>query len=314
MKIMILGGCGYIGTTLVEKLLEKNYALVVVDIQWFGNYLKKNKNLEIIKKDIRNLEFKDFNNISTIIHLANIANDPAVELNRNLSWEVNVLATQQISDLAIRAGVKNFIYASSGSVYGIKNEDKVTEDLQLVPLSTYNQTKMVAERILFSHQDDMKIYCIRPATVCGYSSRMRLDLTVNMLTMQALKNKKITVLGGNQIRPNIHIQDMVNVYLHFLSNLNLPSGCYNAGFENLSVLDIAKKIQKKIPSEIIISKSNDLRSYRLDSSRLISSGFEVKYVIENAIDEVIQYFNKGILKDEESFYTVNWMKKLNLES
>ena len=314
MKIMILGGCGYIGTTLVEKLLEKNYALVVVDIQWFGNYLKKNKNLEIIKKDIRNLEFKDFNNISTIIHLANIANDPAVELNRNLSWEVNVLATQQISDLAIRAGVKNFIYASSGSVYGIKNEDKVTEDLQLVPLSTYNQTKMIAERILFSHQDDMKIYCIRPATVCGYSSRMRLDLTVNMLTMQALKNKKITVLGGNQIRPNIHIQDMVNVYLHFLSNLNLPSGCYNAGFENLSVLDIAKKIQKKIPSEIIISNSNDLRSYRLDSSRLISSGFEVKYVIENAIDEVIQYFNKGILKDEESFYTVNWMKKLNLES
>jgi len=314
MKIMILGGCGYIGTTLVEKLLEKNYALVVVDIQWFGNYLKKNKNLEIIKKDIRNLEFKDFNNISTIIHLANIANDPAVELNRNLSWEVNVLATQQISDLAIRAGVKNFIYASSASIYGIKNEDKITEDLQLVPLSTYNQTKMVAERILFSHQDDMKIYCIRPATVCGYSSRMRLDLTVNMLTMHALKNKKITVLGGNQIRPNIHIQDMVNVYLHFLNNLNLPSGCYNAGFENLSILDIAKKIKKKIPSEIIISKSNDLRSYRLDSSRLISSGFEVKYVIENAIDEVIQYFNKGILKDEESFYTVNWMKKLNLES
>ena len=312
MKIMILGGCGYIGTTLVEKLLNKNYSLVVVDIQWFGNYLKKNKNLEVIKKDIRNLEFNDFKNISTIIHLANIANDPAVELNRNLSWEVNVLATQQISDLAIRAGVKNFIYASSGSVYGIKNEDKVTEDLQLVPLSTYNQTKMVAERILFSHQDDMKIYCIRPATVCGYSPRMRLDLTVNMLTMQALKNKKITVLGGNQIRPNIHIQDMVNVYLHFLSNLNLPTGCYNAGFENLTVLDIAKKIQKKIPSEIIISKSNDLRSYRLDSSRLISSGFEAKYGIENAIDEVIQYFNKGILKDEESFYTVNWMKKLNL--
>ena len=314
MKIMILGGCGYIGTTLVEKLLEKNYALVVVDIQWFGNYLKKNKNLEIIKKDIRNLEFKDFNNISTIIHLANIANDPAVELNRNLSWEVNVLATQQISDLAIRAGVKNFIYASSGSVYGIKNEDKVTEDLQLVPLSTYNQTKMVAERILFSHQDDMKIYCIRPATVCGYSSRMRLDLTVNMLTMQALKNKKITVLGGNQIRPNIHIQDMVNVYLHFLDNTNLPSGCYNAGFENLSVLEIAKKIQKKIPSEIVISKSSDLRSYHLDSSKLISSGFEVEYVIENAIDEIIQKFNKGILKDEESFYTVNWMKKINLVS
>ena len=312
MKIMILGGCGYIGTTLVEKLLEKNYALVVVDIQWFGNYLKKNKNLEIIKKDIRNLEFKDFNNISTIIHLANIANDPAVELNKNLSWEVNVLATQQISDLAFRSGVKHIIYASSGSVYGVKEENKVTENLILVPISTYNKTKMVAERILLSYQDDLRIHCIRPATVSGYSLRMRLDLTVNMLTMQALKNKQMTIFGGSQIRPNIHIQDMVNVYLHFLSNKNLPSGCYNAGFENISVLNIAKKIQKKLPSKIKISESIDLRSYRLDSSKLISSGFEAKYNIENAIDEIIEKFNNGILKDNESFYTVNWMKKLKI--
>ena len=311
---MITGGCGYIGTVLTEKLIDLGHALVVVDTQWFGNYLQHNKNLEIKKKDIRDLVFDDFKDITTIIHLANIANDEAVELNQNLSWEVNVLASQQISDLAIKARVKNFIYASSASVYGIKEEEKVTEDLQLIPISTYNKTKMLAERILFSYQDKMKIFCIRPATVCGYSSRMRLDLTVNLLTMQALINKKITVFGGTQIRPNIHIQDMVNVYLHFLNNKNLPSGCYNAGFENLSVLEIAKKIQKKIPSEIVISKSSDLRSYRLDSSRLISSGFEVKYVIENAIDEIIQKFNEGILKDEESFYTVNWMKKLNLES
>lgn len=314
MKIMITGGCGYIGTALTRKLIDKDFTLVVIDTQWFGNYLQSNKNLEIKKKDIRNLEFSDFKNVTTVIHLANIANDPAVELNQSLSWEVNVLATQQISDLAMRAGVENFIYASSGSVYGIKKEDNVTEDLQLMPISTYNKTKMVAERILLSHQDKMKIYCIRPATVCGYSSRMRLDLTVNMLTMQALKDKKITVFGGSQIRPNIHIQDMVNVYLHFLYNLNLPSGCYNAGFENLSVLDIAKKIQKKISSEIIISESNDLRSYHLDSSRLISSGFNAQYKVDNAIDEIFQKFNRGILKDDESYYTVNWMKKLNIQS
>ena len=133
-----------------------------------------------------------------------------------------------------------------------------------------------------------------------------------MLTMQALKNKQMTVFGGSQIRPNIHIQDMVNVYLHFLSNANLSSGCYNAGFENISVLNIAKKIQKKLPSEIIISKSNDLRSYSLDSSKLISSGFEAKYNVDNAIDEIIEKFNNGILKDSESFYTVNWMKKLKI--
>jgi len=314
MKIMITGGCGYIGTVLTEKLIDLGHALVVVDTQWFGNYLQHNKNLEIKKKDIRDLVFDDFKDITTIIHLANIANDEAVELNQNLSWEVNVLASQQISDLAIKARVKNFIYASSASVYGIKEEEKVTEDLQLIPISTYNKTKMLAERILFSYQDKMKIFCIRPATVCGYSSRMRLDLTVNLLTMQALINKKITVFGGTQIRPNIHIQDMVNVYLHFLYNLNLPSGCYNAGFENLSVLDIAKKIQKRVSSEIIISESDDLRSYRLDSSKLISSGFKPKYKVNNAIDEVFQKFKNGILKDEESFYTINWMKKLNLQS
>ena len=314
MKIMITGGCGYTGTLLVNKLLENNYEIAVVDLQWFGNYLNEHKNLKIIKKDIRNLNLSDLKQIDTIVHLANIANDPAVELDEKLSWEVNVLATQNITDLAIRSDVKHIIYASSGSVYGVKEEDKVTEDLQLVPISTYNKTKMIAERILLSYKDKLKIHCIRPATVCGFSPRMRLDLTVNMLTIQALKNQKITVFGGKQVRPNIHIKDLIEVYYHFLINNNLQSGCYNAGFDNFSILEIAKMIQKKISSEIIITKSNDIRSYRLDSTKLVSTGFKKKYKITNAIDELIDIYNKKKLVDKDSFYTVKWMKKLNLQA
>ena len=312
MKILITGACGYVGSSLTPYLLSKGHSVRAIDTQWFGNNLENHENLELIKSDIREISEREFNEIDSVIHLANIANDPGVELNPTLSWEVNVLASQRLAELSIKSGVKQFIYASSGSVYGVKEEKKVTENLILVPISTYNKTKMVAERILLSYQDDLRIHCIRPATVSGYSLRMRLDLTVNMLTMQALKNKQMTIFGGSQIRPNIHIQDMVNVYLHFLSNKNLPSGCYNAGFENISVLNIAKKIQKKLPSKIKISESIDLRSYRLDSSKLISSGFEAKYNIENAIDEIIEKFNNGILKDNESFYTVNWMKKLKI--
>ena len=154
--------------------------------------------------------------MDVILHLAN-TNDPGVELNPTLSWEVNVLAGQQLADRAVRAGVKQFIYASSGSVYGVKEEPQVTEDLPLVPISVYNKTKMVAERVLLSYQDAFRVHCVRPATVCGWSSRMRLDVSVNMLTLQALKNGRITVFGGQQTRPNIHIQDMVRVYQHFLA-------------------------------------------------------------------------------------------------
>ena len=179
--------------------------------------------------------------MNTIIHLANIANDPAVEL--LTSWEVNVLAGQQLIDKASRSGIKHFIFASSGSVYGIKDEEKVTEDLPLVPISVYNKTKMVAERVFLSYSDKMQVHCIRPATVCGLSPRMRLDVSVNMLTFQALKNKRITVFGGMQTRPNIHVKDMANVYKHFIENPDISSGCYNAGFENLEIIEIAIKLR-----------------------------------------------------------------------
>tara|TARA_B100000674_G_C37852684_1_gene920792 strand:- start:28 stop:978 length:951 start_codon:yes stop_codon:yes gene_type:complete len=313
MKILITGGCGYKGSVLIPKLLNAGHEIINIDTQWFGNYLKESPNLKNLKVDVRDTSSIPIKGIDTVIHLANIANDPAVELNPTLSWEVNVLAGQQLMDKAVRNGVGHFIFASSGSVYGIKEEKKVTEDLPLVPISVYNKTKMVAERVFLSYQDKLKVHCIRPATVCGLSPRMRLDVSVNMLTFQALINKKITVFGGSQTRPNIHIKDMANVYIHLLENTNIDSGCFNAGFENISILEIAELVKKQIDAEIIVTESNDPRSYRQDSSKLLSTGFEKKYSIENAITEIKDSFLKGDLKNQDKYYTVKWMKKLNLD-
>ena len=312
MKILVTGGCGYKGSVLIPELLNDGNEIISFDTKWFGDNLIRHKNLENITGDIRDTKSIPLDGVDAIIHLANIANDPSVDLNPTLSWEVNVLASNKLADEALKKGVKQIIFASSGSVYGIKNEPKVTEDLDLVPISTYNKTKMVAERVFLSYKDKIQIHCIRPATVCGISPRMRLDVSVNMLTYQALKNKKITVFGGQQTRPNIHIKDITNVYKHFLSKRDIPSGCYNAGFENISILDIAKKIQKKIPCEISITESNDPRSYRQDSTKLIETGFKKIYGINDAIDEIINSFKSGELIDDPRNYTVKWMKTLSL--
>jgi nucleoside-diphosphate-sugar epimerase len=312
MNILITGGCGYVGTVLTETLLKDGHKITVIDTQWFGNHLKEHPNLINIKGDIRNIESINLEKIDTILHLANIANDPAVELNPTLSWEVNVLAAQQLADKAIRNGVKHFVYASSGSVYGVKDEPQVTEELTLVPISVYNKTKMVAERVLLSYKDKMQVHCIRPATVCGMSPRMRLDVSVNMLTFQALKNKKITVFGGDQTRPNIHMKDMVRVYQHFVNNSDIESGCYNAGFENISILQIAEMVKNKLGAEIVVSESNDPRSYRQNSDKLLNTGFKQEYGVDYAINEIIDAYKNGILAESDSCYTVKWMKNLNL--
>mgnify|MGYP001237086392 CR=1 FL=1 len=312
MKILVTGGSGYKGSVLIPKLIQDGHEVICVDTFWFGDHLENSQSLLKIKSDIRDIDNIPMKGVEAIIHLANIANDPAVELNPTLSWETNVLASHQLADKAVRNNVRQLIYASSGSVYGIKEELKVTEDLPLVPISVYNKTKMVAERVFLSFKDYLDIKCIRPATVCGYSPRMRLDVSVNMLTSQAFKNKKINVFGGGQTRPNIHIKDMVNVYKHFLDNENIPSGSYNAGFENISILDIAKKVQERIDSEIIITESNDPRSYRQDSSKLLMTGFKPQYSVSIAIDEIIEAFESGKLKETENCFTVQWMKNLGL--
>ena len=312
MKILVTGGCGYKGSYLIPQLLEAGHQITSVDTQWFGNYLEDHENLENLKLDIRDIQNIPLEGKDVVIHLANIANDPAVELNPTLSWEVNVLAGQQLIEKAQRNGVSQFIFASSGSVYGVKEEPNVTEDLELVPISVYNKTKMVAERVFLSYKHKMHVHCIRPATVCGYSPRMRLDVSVNMFTYQALKNGKMTVFGGNQTRPNIHIKDIANIYKHFIQNPNLPSGFYNAGFENISIKEIAEMVSTIIPSKIEITESNDPRSYRQDSSKLLKTGFEPKFSVLDAIKEIANKYNDNKLPDGDNCYTVKWMKKINL--
>lgn len=291
--------------------MEEGHRLTVVDIMWFGNHLTDHGNLTVIREDIRNADRIPMDGVDVIIHLANVANDLCSELNSKLSWEVNTLATMQLVERAINHKVKQFIYNSSGSVYGVKEDPEVVEDLPLVPITDYNKTKMISERVLLSYQDSIVIQCIRPATVCGYSPRMRLDLSVNMLTVQALANGKITVFGGDQIRPNIHIKDMVQVCLHFLALGEKATGIYNAGFENISIMDIAKQVTEYVPAEIEVMQSNDPRSYRLDSSKLLSTGFHQKYKVVDGIQEIVDMFRSGKLKNEDSCYNIKAMKKLD---
>lgn len=308
MKVLVTGGCGYKGHVLIPKLLARGYEVIAFDIQWFGNFLEPDPKLSVIKGDVRNIDSVPLDGVDCIIHLASVANDPCGDLDPKLTWEISALATMQLADKAQRYGIKRFIYASSGSVYGVKEEPQVTEDLELKPITEYNKTKMVAERVLLSYQDDMVVQIIRPATVCGYSPRMRLDVSVNLLTMQALSKGKITVFGGNQIRPNIHIVDIANIYLHLIDHPEV-TGVYNAGFENISIMDIAKLVAKYVPVEIVTTPSNDPRSYRVNSDKLLATGFKPQKTVEHAVREIIDKYRSGVLKDEEHFSNLKWMQK-----
>ena len=307
MKLLVTGACGYKGSVLVPKLLNQGHEVIGLDIMWFGNFLKPHPNLKVIQGDVRDIDAIDLTGVDAIIHLSSVANDPCGDLDPQLTWEVSALATMQLADKAARVGVKRFIYASSGSVYGIKDEPQVTEDLVLKPLSEYNKTKMVGERVLLSYANDMIVQIVRPATVCGYSPRMRLDVSVNMLTMQALTKGKITIFGGNQTRPNIHIDDITDLYIFLLGRPDV-TGIYNAGFENISILEIAQRVVKHVPAELIVTASNDPRSYRVNSDKLLATGFRPKKTVENAIQEIIAKYRSGELKDEERWYNLKWMQ------
>lgn len=308
MKIFVTGACGYKGTVLVPKLLAAGHEVIAFDIMWFGNNLKPHPKLTAVEGDVRNIDEINLDGVDAIIHLSSIANDPCGDLDPKLTWEVSALATMQLADKAQRMGIKRFIYASSGSVYGIKDEEQVTEDLELKPISEYNKTKMVAERVVLSYKDDMVVQALRPATVCGYSPRMRLDVSVNMLTMQALTKRKITVFGGKQTRPNIHIDDITDAYIFLLDNPQ-HTGIYNAGFENISILDIAERVARQVEAEIVVTESNDPRSYRVNSDKLLATGFRPKKTVDDAIGEIIQKYKSGELKDEERHYNLKWMEK-----
>ena len=314
-RILVTGGGGYIGTNLVKELLKNKYKVKVIDTFWFGNHLKKNKGLVVKKKDLRKITDKDLNGYDTVIHLAAIANDPAAKLNVQLTWDINVIATLKLINLLSKKKNKKIIFASSGSVYGIKKEKKVTEDLSLEPISEYNKSKMIAERILLSYNKDIDLTILRPATVCGFSDCMRLDVSVNALTFNALQNNKILVNGGNQIRPNITMNDMINAYFFslnriFKKNRSINDIIFNVGFENYSIKEMAKLVKKSLGknTKIIFRDTNDPRSYRQNSDRILNAGFIPQKKIQDVIIDLEEKFNNKKLKFKKEYFRVNTLK------
>ena len=243
-----------------------------------------------------------------MIHLAAISNDPLAEIDSRLTWETNVLYTQLLIENCIKANVSQFTFASSGSVYGLKEEEKVTEDLDLVPITDYNKSKMCAERILLSYKDKIGLSIIRPATVCGTSSRQRLDVVVNILTYQALTKGSINLFGGEQVRPHIHINDMHSLYIEIINYPQKYQGIFNAGFENIKNRDLANMISEKVGAKINKTESADNRSYRLSSEKLLQAGFKPQYKVSDAIDDLVEAYNSKNLVDGPQTNSVKWLK------
>ena len=309
MNLLVTGACGYKGSVLVPKLLAAGHQVTAFDVQWFGNELPLHHRLDVIAGDVRDIHAVPLKGVDAIIHLASVANDPCGDLDPRLTWEISALATMRLADQAVRKGVRQFIYASSGSVYGVKDEPEVTEDLEPEPLTEYNKTKMVAERVLLSYADQMSVQIVRPATVCGVSPRMRLDVSVNMLTMQALTRGRITVFGGDQVRPNIHIDDITDLYIFLLERPGI-TGVFNAGFENISIREIAERVARSIPAEIIVTPSNDPRSYRQNSDKLRAAGFAPRKTVDDAIREIVVAYQRGELKDIDRWHNLKWMQRM----
>ena len=323
IKILVIGGLGYVGTQLVPKLLEHNYFVTVYDLGIYGCHLKPERNLKIVKGDVRDL--KKLNILlkgqDAVIHLACISNDPSFELNPKLGKSINFDCFKPLVLSAKNNGIKKFIFASSSSVYGVKEIKNVTEEASLEPLTDYSRYKMQCEEILFSNTSNNFIGCaLRPATVCGYSPRQRLDLVVNILTNFAFHKKKITIFGGKQLRPNIHISDMVDSYLLIMKSeeKKIKDQVFNVGFENYSVETLAHMVKKNLGDEIVldIQKSEDNRSYHINSDKIFNMlGFKPKKNIDFAIKDLILAFEEKKLFntfENEDYFNIKKMQKINL--
>ena len=326
-KIFITGGGGYCGSLLVPILLSKGHKITVYDKFYFGNFLPKNENLNVIDGDIRNSKKieEECSNHEFFVSLACISNDASFELNENLSTSINLDAFEPMVIAAKNAGIKRFIYASSSSVYGISDKKNVTEDHPLVPLTLYNKYKGMCEPMLLKHTDkDFEGVIFRPATVCGYAPRQRLDLSVNILTNFAINKGFIKVFGGNQLRPNLHIKDYCDAVerLILCESNKVCNQIFNIGYQNLSIIEIAslvkKVVEKKFPEkgniEIIKEKSDDNRSYHINSDKIKNLiGYSPKRTIENAIEDLCDAFQKGLLPDSFSkdiYFNINRMKNI----
>lgn len=326
-KVFITGGAGYCGSRLVPFLLKKKFKITVFDIMYFGKkFLPKHKNLKIIKGDIRDTKKleKACKGHEIFINLSCISNDASFELDKNLSKTINLDAFEPMVKAAKRSGVKRFIYASSSSVYGLSKKKNVKEDHPLLPLTLYNKYKGMCEPKLLKHTDENFTGIIfRPATVCGYAPRLRLDLSVNILTSHAFFKNKILVFGGKQLRPNLHIQDYCDVLLKLIKSDKklVQNEIFNVGYQNMSILDIAKKVKKIVSKKLNkkitlqIVKSNDNRSYHINSDKIKNKiKFRPKYSIDYAVNELCNEFKKNKLKNvfnKKIFYNVKTVMKLN---
>ena len=323
-KVFVVGGAGYVGSQLVIELLKKSFDVTVFDLMIYGNNLPQdNKNLNVIKGDVRDLNKlkTSIKNHDAVIHLACISNDPSFELNPKLGQEINFDCFEPLVLLSKDLGIKQFIYASSSSVYGVKETTEVTEEASLEPLTDYSKFKAQCESILLSNTDNNFLgTIIRPATVCGYSPRQRLDLVVNILTNLAYHKKIIKVFGGSQLRPNIHISDMVRSYLCVLNadEKKIKNQIFNVGFENYSVEKLALMVQKNIKDKVELqySKSDDNRSYHINSqkiSRLLD--FKPQKNINEAIKDLISVFDKKLLSNtlsNQEYFNIKKMQNINL--
>jgi len=326
-QVLVTGGAGYVGSVLVPKLLAAGYQVKVLDLYMYGRHVlddvKDHAGLVEIVGDIRDRQLLDreMRGCDAVIHLACISNDPSFELNPGLGRSINYDAFLNLVAVAKQHGIKRFVYASSSSVYGVKQEEVVHEDLSLEPLTDYSKYKALCEDVLASEREPG--FCtlvLRPATVCGYSPRLRLDLTVNILTAHAVHNGKITVFGGRQQRPNIHIEDVTDLYVKSLQwDESLIDGkVYNAGYENHKVAEIAEMVREIVGSnvEIVTTSTDDERSYRISSERLrAETGFTPSHTIEDAVQDLCNAFAAGRVVDPmtaEQYYNIKTMQRLRL--
>ena len=327
-QVLVTGGGGYVGAVLVPKLLQEGYRVKVLDLYLYGDHVldavKGHPNLEQIKGDIRDqgtLE-KVIPGCDAVIHLACISNDPSFELDPDLGRSINHDAFLDIVDVSRGSGVRRFIYASSSSVYGIKDEENVTEDLPLEPLTDYSKYKALCEEVLLQKRaPGFETLIIRPATVCGYSPRLRLDLAVNILTNHAVTNRTIKVFGGQQMRPNIHIEDMADLYVQSLKwpSEKIDGRIYNAGYHNRKVLEIADIVRRVVGQDvrIVTTPTDDNRSYHISSDKIKRElGFEARHTIEDAVRDLVEAFQTGKVPDsmtDDRYYNIKMMQKVKLQ-
>ncbi len=323
-KIFITGGAGYVGSKLVPELIKLGHEITVFDLMIYGeDVLESHPKLIKIKGDIRNTDLlsKKLPGNEIIIHLACISNDPSFELNPKLGKSINLDAFEPLVKTCIKSNIHKFIYASSSSVYGIKKEKNVTEDMKLEPLTDYSKFKGDCEKILNSYKSDNFITTtIRPSTVCGYARRQRLDLVVNILSNHAYYKREIKVFGGDQLRPNVHIKDMVNSYLNILSAKDqvINGEIFNVGYKNQTVNELANDVKETIGDDVKITKthSDDNRSYHVSSQKIKDIlGFETKYTIKDAVNDLKEAFKNRKLTntfENEFYYNIKRMNNIKL--